>query len=96
MTIKLTIARLHGLKSSDPIYDTLMQAYIAAEERRPMSVSAIASMAGVAATTSLRYLDALVRKGILVRTPDSEDARRSWITLSPAMKAGMDQVFGPL
>ncbi|MEP9404452.1 helix-turn-helix domain-containing protein [Sphingomonas sp. VNH70] len=96
MNLRAKIAQLHGLKSSDPVHDILMEAYIAAEEGQLLSVSAVALMAGVKATTSLRYIGSLVEQGLLVRQSDPDDGRRYWVTLAPGIKAGMDKVFAAL
>ena len=44
IAMKDRIAGLYPVKVTDPVYDALFQLYIAEEEGRPMSVSAVAPM----------------------------------------------------
>ncbi|WP_230771145.1 MarR family transcriptional regulator [Sphingomonas sp. Leaf4] len=90
---KARISKIHGIESNDPVHDTLLHLYIAAEENTPMSISAVAFMTGMSQTSSLRWINSLQEKGVLIRTADPQDRRRSWITLVPEIKTDMDRAF---
>jgi DNA-binding MarR family transcriptional regulator len=57
----------------------LLAAYL---EGRRVSVSSLCIAAAVPATTALRYINQLERKGICVRHGDPEDRRRVFIDLA--------------
>ncbi len=89
-----------GLQPAGTGWVMLVELYIALHENQRISVSGVSVMAGVPSTTGLRYLDALALKGAVVRLPDSNDRRRSWVRLTDAgkdmvesMLAGMVKVI---
>ncbi len=82
-----------GVKVTDPVYDTLLHLYIAEEESMPMSVSAVAPLTGIPATTCLRWIGQMENAGLIVRTRDSGDARRTWICLSADCKARLNRLI---
>ncbi len=61
-----------------------------------MSVSSAADLAGVTATTSIRWIDALTKAGLVCRSPDPSDARRFWLTLATEFKAQIDSLLTDL
>lgn len=74
---------------SDPAWDMLLGLYIDEGERRGTQVSAACIWSTAAPTTGLRYVERMVRLGIVNRTPDPFDARRYYISLS---RASHDQI----
>lgn len=73
-----------GLQPAGAGWIMLAELYIASLENREMSVSGVCVSAGVPSTTGLRYLDMLTGVGMVVRMPDENDRRRSWIRLTDA------------
>jgi hypothetical protein len=60
----------------------LLDLYVAAAEGRRVSVTAASLAAGGAPSSGLRMVSRMVEAGLLNRSPDSCDGRRSWVTLS--------------
>lgn len=73
-----------GLQPAGAGWIMMAELYIASLEKREMSVSGVCVSAGVPSTTGLRYLDMLTGVGMVVRMPDENDRRRSWIRLTDA------------
>ncbi|KQN79960.1 MarR family transcriptional regulator [Sphingomonas sp. Leaf62] len=96
IAMKDRIAGLYPVKVTDPVYDALFQLYIAEEEGRPMSVSAVAPMIRVPSTTWLRWVSLMEEAGLVVRQPDPADGRRCWIALTRDCKARLDQLITDL
>lgn len=74
--------RFFGLIFADPAWDILLDPYIARLEKRRLSVSSLCIGAAVPATTALRWITALTKKGMLVRENDPNDGRGVVVTLS--------------
>lgn len=104
---RLTVARLalrtqrllsgslgHDLYST-PAWDMLLDLYIR-EDRGPMSLTSLSGASPAPARTSLRMIDRLVRRGLLVRTRDPDDGRRINVELSLAASTVLDQLFDAL
>lgn len=75
----------------DPAWDMLLDLFAARLERRRVSVSSLCIAAAVAPTTALRWIAKLTARGMLVRSPDDEDRRRSHIALSDESAAAMQR-----
>lgn len=82
-----------GLQPAGTGWIMLVELYIALHERQRISVSGVSVMAGVPSTTGLRYLDALAANGIVVRVPDNNDRRRSWVRLTDAGETTVEQML---
>lgn len=67
----------------DPAWDMLLLLYAYRAANIPLQVSAIAGLANVPGTTSLRYLDLLIERQLITRSPDVRDRRRVWLVLTP-------------
>lgn len=77
--------RLFGLHASlfrDPAWDMLLDLYAQESEDDIVSVSKIAIAACIPMSTALRYVDHMYRVGLIVRSPDAQDGRRSNIVLT--------------
>jgi DNA-binding MarR family transcriptional regulator len=65
-----------------------------------LSVSEIADQIGLSVATASLMVGELSRAGILVRTEDERDRRRTLVTVAPelavTMKAWRDEVLGPI
>lgn len=84
---------LPGLQPAGAGWLMLAELYIARMENRRISVSGVCVSAGVPSTTGLRYLDMLSGAGMVTRTPDSTDRRRSWIRLTDAGILAVEKVL---
>jgi DNA-binding MarR family transcriptional regulator len=68
---------------ADPVWDILLDLYVAHYRRNHVSVSSACLASMVPATTALRWLANLERKKMIVREPDRTDGRRYILSLSP-------------
>lgn len=68
---------------SDPAWDMLLELYTAEVEQRRISISGLADATGVPGTTSLRWIAALQKQGLISREADPFDGRRVFVTLTP-------------
>lgn len=85
---------------ADPAWDILLELYAAELGQRRMSITSLCIGAAVPATTALRWLRTLEKKGLLVCKADPCDGRRVFVRLSGTaancMAAYFDQRSGPL
>jgi len=68
----------------EPAWDLLLELFAAHHKGRQVSISSACIAAAVPATTALRWIDRLEHLGLLQRTRDKSDGRRSYISLAPA------------
>jgi len=66
---------------ADPAWDLLLDLFVSELEGEQVAVSSACIATGVPTTTALRCINRLVVAGLLIRTVDPEDARRSIVTL---------------
>lgn len=67
---------------ADPAWDILLELYALRCEQRRTSTSKLCLASGVPGTTALRWIEKLVKDGLIEKSPDPFDARRVWVTLS--------------
>jgi DNA-binding MarR family transcriptional regulator len=67
----------------EPAWDMLLDLFVAAEERKMVSVSSLCIAASVPSTTALRWIGNLTARGIIHRTADPTDRRRIFLELAP-------------
>lgn len=77
-----TGAEAHRDLFADPAWDMLLDLYVAQVAGRRVSVSDACIAAAVPQATALRWLNMLDQRGLVVRTADTTDRRRWWMTLS--------------
>ena len=77
----------------EPAWDVLLDLFIAAKENRQVSVMSACIGAAVPSTTGLRWISALEREGLLAREDDPNDARRTYVLLTPKGYAAMVDYF---
>ncbi len=75
---------------ADPAWDILLDLAAAQREGIRVSVSSLCIAAAVPTTTGLRWIKAMVDRGMLVREPDPADARRAFIAMAPHTASAMD------
>jgi hypothetical protein len=77
----------------EPAWDILLDLFIAAKERRRVSVTSACIGSAVPSTTALRWISILERQGLLSREADPGDARRVYVQLSPRGYEAMLEYF---
>lgn len=93
--LRLAVGRLHrriridGRESIPPLQ---LSALVTVEDHGPLRLSELARREAVTAPTMSRVLGALDEQGLVVRTPDPQDARGVLITLSEAGASRLDEV----
>lgn len=81
---------------SEPAWDMLLDLFISYHEGRQLSVSAVCIGARAPSATALRYLAILQEAGLVLRTRDQSDGRRSHIQLSAAGRQRMAELLAGL
>ena len=74
---------------ADPVWDILLALHRAELRQRRVTVSTCCSAANVPPTTALRWITKLCDRGIVLRTPDPLDARRTFLTLADEASSAM-------
>lgn len=77
----------------EPAWDILLDLFIAAKERRRVSVTSACIGSAVPSTTALRWITILEREGLLLREADPADARRIYVKLTARGYAAMVEYF---
>ncbi|MGF7152810.1 MarR family transcriptional regulator [Novosphingobium gossypii] len=77
----------------EPAWDILLDLFIAAKERRRVSVTSACIGSAVPSTTALRWIAILEKQGFLMREADPGDARRVYVKLSARGYAAMLEYF---
>lgn len=78
---------------SDPSWDMLLDLYAATLDGQRVSVSSLCIAAEVPHATAWRRLSTLVERGLLQRSVDPDDGRRSFVSFTTHGRALMDQYF---
>lgn len=73
----------------EPAWDILLELYLAELTYKKMSVSAACLASAVPATTALRWISTLEKKGLIMRRNDPMDRRRVWLCLTPQGSSAM-------
>ena len=77
----------------EPAWDMLLDLYIAQAEGKRVAVSSACIAAVVPATTALRWIASLTRRGFVVESDDASDGRRSFLRLSEKGTEAMELFF---
>jgi hypothetical protein len=75
----------------EPVWDIMLDLYIARMLNRKISVSSACIAAAVPPTTALRYVVALTEDGKIERVPDPNDGRRVYVVLSDECTLAMSK-----
>lgn len=81
---------------ADPAWDILLDLFHSELRQTRVAVSNLCAAASVPATTALRWMNAMVERGLIVRREDPRDRRRVFIELSPEVSLAMRQYFAEL
>ena len=66
----------------EPAWDMLLDLYVARRRHSSISITSACYAANVPTTTALRWLAVLERKGLVVRSEDFADKRRTFVIIS--------------
>ena len=75
----------------EPVWDMLLDLFIASHESKEISVSSVCIASGAPATTALRWLSRMEELGLIERTNDRNDRRRVCVAITPQAKSGMER-----
>jgi DNA-binding MarR family transcriptional regulator len=78
---------------ADPAWDMMLDLLEAELSQRRVAVSSLCLAAAVPATTALRWIKALVEKGLFIRRADPFDGRRFFVELSPEASQALRRYF---
>jgi len=78
---------------SDPCWDVLLDLYEARLSSTQVSVTALGATSGVPMATALRRIGELQQHGLVERVGDSEDKRRSIVSLTRQGLQALDNFF---
>ena len=88
------IGRHVGFKlCADPVWDMLLDLYLAEHRGRAISLTSLSGASNVAPTTALRSLKLLTSEGWLVRNGDPHDARRIHVALAPGARFTIERLL---
>ncbi|PNU02296.1 MarR family transcriptional regulator [Novosphingobium guangzhouense] len=77
----------------EPGWDLILDLYISHAEDRQLSITAAAIGSCAPATTALRWITALEKAGLLLRSSDVKDQRRTFLHLSPKGVGAMEDLL---
>ena len=72
----------------------MLELYEAHRSGRPVTVSVLGLTHGIAPTTTLRYLEALQKKGAVKRVAHERDNRMTYVELTDTAISAMDAALG--
>lgn len=81
---------------ADPAWDIMLDLLHAEIIQQRVAVSSLCAAAAVPATTALRWIKAMVEKGLLTRVDDPHDARRVFIELVPETSMALRHYFSQI
>lgn len=90
-TRRLRHRHLSDFHLADPVWDMLLDLYVAEARGRQLSISDLALATMVPRSTGVRWVGSLIAEGKLQRHADSDDGRRSWVTLSDATRGALER-----
>ena len=74
---------------SDPAWDMLLELLRAEIAQHRISVSSLCLASNAPPTTALRYIQTMVKQGLMMRDADPFDGRRVHISLTPAISRAL-------
>lgn len=78
----------------EPAWEMLLDLFVATSKGKRVSVSSLCIASIAPTTTALRYITVMTQRGLIVRTPDENDQRRVFITLSDPALEIMNTILG--
>ena len=77
----------------EPVWDMLLDLYVAHAEGKPVSVTSLCIASNVPPSTALRWVSAMEEDGMILRESDAKDGRRSHLRLTPRTAAQMETLL---
>ncbi len=81
---------------ADPVWDILLDLYLAAGRGRDVAISSACLAASVPSTTGLRHIDRMVRAGLVERRSHPNDNRSALLGLTQSGRTKMSLWLGRL
>lgn len=75
-----------GAPLTDPAWMMMLDLFIKQARGHRVSVSSACLASNGSSATALRYIQLLIKRGIMVRTEDMWDQRRSWLALTESAR----------
>ena len=70
--------------SNEPVWDMLLDLFVQRVRGRRISISSMCIASSVPSTTALRYIDLMETHGLIEKSPDPVDRRRTNVEISPS------------
>jgi DNA-binding MarR family transcriptional regulator len=77
----------------DPAWMMMLDLFVAYRTGRVVSVSSLCLASSAPPTTALRWINMMVERKIICRTPDANDLRRHNVTLSEQTREWMEDLL---
>lgn len=74
---------------AEPGWDMLLELFASAIEQKRVTIGGLCSASNVPQTTALRWIDVLLREGLVTRRPDPLDGRRIHMEITPSAYRAM-------
>jgi len=78
---------------ADPVWDMLLELYVASSCNYPLSLSSLGLAANVPPTTALRAIRTMERARLVIRTPDLRDGRRIHVLLTDMARTRIERML---
>jgi len=78
---------------ADPVWDILLELYASELGQMKIAITALTQASAVPPTTALRWINALEASGLIIRSADPIDGRRTFVFLSPLGLEAMANYF---
>ncbi|HYE28402.1 MAG TPA: hypothetical protein VEA61_09245 [Allosphingosinicella sp.] len=75
-------AYISNVPLGDPAWEVLLDLLAARLENKQVSASSLCIAAGIPSSSAMRLIDTLANRGVVIRSRDPRDARRTFIELS--------------
>jgi DNA-binding MarR family transcriptional regulator len=77
----------------EPAWDILLDLMIARIDARPRSISCLCVASNVSSSTALRWITKLLDDGLIYKTQDPADGRRTYVALRPEAAAALEALL---
>ena len=81
---------------ADPAWDMVLELFRAELAQQRISISSLCMASAVPQTTALRWINTMVRSGLLCRRSDPVDGRRIFVELAPDTQEAMRRYFADI
>jgi DNA-binding MarR family transcriptional regulator len=81
---------------AEPAWDMLLELFASAAEQKRVTIGDLCSASKVPQTTALRWIDILLREGLVTRRPDPLDGRRIHVEITPSAYQAMQDYASQL